>query len=302
MAKNETEVKGKTAPAAEQAAATTTAVAATAQTAVTVGNAMFAADSGAGMENTTQESFAIPFLLTLQKGSPQVDEAGPGPLVEGAKAGMLFENITGRLIDGKTGALVIPCAYRRVFLRWGARGTENSGFKGELSPEEVANLRAQSKIVEIDNQLYFPEEDGSIRRAKDGKVQSDKVSDTRNHYVLLLDEATGGWTNVLISLTSTQIKKSKALMSALASVKVPGGPSGMFTPPTFANVVRISTVAESNDKGNWYGVQFALSGLVERAELYAAAKAFHASVIKGEVTAKYEEAGEGGEGGPAQGF
>jgi hypothetical protein len=255
------------------------------------------------MENTTQESFAIPFLLTLQKGSPQVDEAGPGPLVEGAKAGMLFENVTGRLIDGKTGVTIIPCAYRRVFLRWGARGSENSGFKGELLPEEVASLRAQSKIVEIDNQLYFPDEDGTIRRGKDGKVLCDKVSDTRNHYVIILDDATGGWTNALVSLTSTQIKKSKALMSAIASVKVPGGPSGMFTPPTFANMVKMTTIAESNDKGNWYGVQFALAGLVERAELYAAAKAFHASVIKGEVTAKYEEAGEGaGEGGPAQGF
>lgn len=296
MAKNETVKKD------DQPATKATEVAQAASTAVAVSNAMFAADSGAGMENTTQESFAIPFLLTLQKGSPQVDEAGPGPLVEGAKAGMLFENVTGRLIDGKIGVTVIPCAYRRVFLRWGARGTENSGFKGELLPEQVAALRAEGKVIEIDNQLYFPDDDGTIRRGKDGKVLCDKVSDTRNHYVLIIDDATGGWSNALISLTSTQIKKSKALMSAMASVKVPGGPAGMFTPPTFANKVKMTTVPESNDKGNWYGVKFDLAGVVDRQEIYAAAKAFHASVTKGEVTAKYEDAADAVEGAQGSGF
>jgi hypothetical protein len=265
----------------------------------------FAADAGAGMEGATQESFAIPFLGVLQKGSPQVDEAGPGPLIEGAKAGMLFDNITSRLYDGKKGVSVVPCAYRRVFLRWGARGTENSGFKGEILPEQVAALRAAGKIIEIDNQLYFPEEDGTIRRAKDGKVLCDKVADTRNHYVLLIDDETGAWSSALISLTSTQIKKSKALMSLLASVKTKG-PNGLYTPPTFANVVRATSVAESNDKGNWYGIKFDMVGPVQRGDIYAAGKAFHASVAKGEVAAKYEDGlapGEGsGDAGPSEGF
>ena len=43
----------------------------------------FAADAGAGMEGAGQESFAIPFLSVLQKGSPQVDEAS-GAALEGA--------------------------------------------------------------------------------------------------------------------------------------------------------------------------------------------------------------------------
>lgn len=273
-----------------------------ASTAVALAAVDFSADAGAGMEGATSESFAIPFLAVLQKGSPQVDEAGPGPLVEGAKAGMLFDNITSRLYDGKTGVHIVPCAYRRVFLRWGARGSESSGFKGELLPENVAALRAAGKIIEIDNQLYFPEEDGTIRRGKDGKVLCDKVADTRNHYVLLLDEVTGAWSSALISLASTQIKKSKALMSLLASVKTKG-PNGLYTPPTFANVVNVTTTPESNDKGNWYGIKFDMVGPVTRGEIYAAAKAFHASVAKGEVTAKYEDQSETvGEAGPANGF
>lgn len=274
----------------------TTAVAARASTALADPSAnvaaLFLADAGQGMEGATAESFAIPFLMVLQSNSPQVDEAS-GVAIEGARAGMFYENVTGRMWSGKpdAGVSFVPCAYRRVFLRWGPRGGENAGFKGELSPEEVAELRAAGKIVELDGRLYFPEEDGSIRRGKDGSVLCDRVSDTRNHYILLLDEE-GGWTQALLSLTSTQIKKSKTLMAALASVKI-DGPAGKFSPPTFANIVRASTIPESNDKGNWFGIRMEIAARVDREDVYKAAKAFRDSVVKGQVTVKYEDpAGE----------
>ena len=273
MAKNTTE-RENTLPAT----ATNTAVA-------TMDASMFAEDAGAGMEGATAESFAIPFLSVLQKGSPQVDEAS-GVAIEGAKAGMLFENVTGKVFDGKVGVTIIPYAYRRVFLRWAPKGSDGAGFKGELAPEKVAEMRARGEISELDGKLYVPLPDGTVSDKK-----CDRISDTRNHYVLLVDDATGAWKEALMSLTSTQIKKSKMLMSALASVKVQGA-SGMFTPPTFANMVRVTTVPESNDKGTWFGLKFELAGQVTRPELYAAAKAFHASVAKGTVIAKYEQTDE----------
>lgn len=258
---------------------------ATSSALTTVDASMFAADSGAGMEGATAESFAIPFLSVLQKGSPQVDEAS-GAALEGAKAGMFFENVTSKLFDGKAGVTIVPCAYRRVFLRWAPKGADGAGFKGELAPERVAEMRAAGHISELDGKLYIPLADGTVSDKK-----CDRISDTRNHYVLLVDEATGAWKEALLSLTSTQIKKSKMLMSALASVKLSSA-NGMFTPPTFANLVRATSTPESNDKGTWFGVKFELAGQVSRPELYAAAKAFHASVAKGAVIAKYEETDE----------
>lgn len=273
MAKNTTEKENKL-----PATAANTAVA-------TMDMSMFAEDAGAGMEGATAESFAIPFLSVLQKGSPQVDEAS-GVAIEGAKAGMLFESVTGKMFDGKVGVTIIPCAYRRVFLRWAPKGSDGAGFKGELAPEKVAEMRARGEISELDGKLYIPMPDGTVSDKK-----CDRISDTRNHYVLLVDEATGAWKEALMSLTSTQIKKSKMLMSALASVKVQGA-SGLFTPPTFANTVRVLTTPESNDKGTWFGLKFELSGQVTRPELYAAAKAFHSSVAKGAVVTRYEETDE----------
>lgn len=248
----------------------------------TVGAVDFAADAGAGMEGAGQESFAIPFLSVLQKGSPQVDEAS-GQALEGAKAGMFFENVTGRLYNGKEGVVVVPCSYRREFLRWGSRDN-GGGFKGSYSPEDVAEMRNKGQIVEFEGRLYAPEADGSVNPNK-----SDRFNDTRNHYVLIVDMATGAWAEALLSLTSTQIKKSKMLMSALASVKLKNAANQLYTPPTFANMVRVTSVGESNDKGTWFGVKFELAGQVDRAEIYAAAKAFHANIAKGGVQVKYED-------------
>lgn len=259
-------------------AATTTALALAAD---------FAADAGSGMEGAGQDAFAIPFLSVLQKGSPQVDEAS-GTAIEGARAGMLFENVTGTMYSGKEGVLLVPCAYRREFLRWAPREI-GGGFKGAHPPEVIADLRAKGQIVEVDGQLYAASPDGVV----DPK-RNDRYKDTRNHYVLVINPETGGWTEALLSLNSTQIKKSKMLMSALASVKLRTANGQMYTPPTFANYVRVTTAGESNDKGSWFGVKFELAGTVDRNEVYAAAKAFHANVAKGSVSVKYEDAAEAG--------
>jgi hypothetical protein len=240
----------------------------------------FREDAGKGMEGATQESFAIPFLGILQKLSPQVDESS-GQAIEGAKAGQFFENVTGRLFDGKKGVLIVPCAYKRTFIRWGAKDL-GGGFKGELSPEAVAEMRESKQLYEVENRLYVPLENGSIDPKK-----SDQVNDTRNHYILLIDEETGAWNQALVSLSVTQIKKSKMLMAALSSVKVKDS-YGMYTPANFSNYVRATSVTESNGKGSWFGWRLELAGRIVNQDLYASGKSFFDQCMKGGVEAKYE--------------
>lgn len=248
-----------------------------------IDNDMFAADAGSGMEGADRDSFAIPFLMTLQKGSPQVDETHPQHVaIEGAKAGHLFDNISQEVFDGKVGLQIVPCSFRRAFIRWGS-DESGEGFKGEYTPDEVQAMRDRGQVVEFENRLYFPQADGSVHEKK-----CDRLSDTRNHFVLILDEE-GSWKEALLSLSSTQIKKSKMLMAALANVKL-SGKSGRFTPPTYANIVRTTTVPESNDKGSWYGVRFEMQGQVSDRNVYEAAKAFNKKVSSGAVVAKYEDA------------
>lgn len=270
-------------------AATKTAVAKTAKKDVAVSSG-FGSYAGGGMEGTTADSFAIPFLAVLQKGSPQVDEASP-KYIDGAKAGEIFETVSMKRTPGKEGVVIVFCGYKRVFLRWGARGTPGAGFKGEFTPEAAAQLRVDEKVVDLDGRTYFKDEQGNINPLK-----SDRLSDTRNHFVLIVNEKAGTGTPALLSLTSTQIKKSKHVMSVFSDIKIPD--SGA-TAPTFMHMVRMTTVPESNDKGNWYGVQFDLEGQFESPDdkLFLAAAAFKDQMVKGGVKVDYnnldgEEAGE----------
>lgn len=253
------------------------------QTAMVAAAMDFAADAGAGMEGTTQDSFAIPFLSVLQANSPQVTQ-GDAKYMQDARPGMLLNTVSGALYDGAKGALFVPAAYRRAFLQWGPRQGENAGFRGEHRPEEIEKLRAERKVVELDGRLYAPLEDGSVNPKR-----SPTFRDTRMHYGMLISgEDQSDFDPVLVSLTSTQIKKSKQLMSALTAVKFALSDGRKITPPTFANVVRITTVPESNDQGNWFGVRFSLVDRVSNPDLYAAAKDFHARVLKGTVNVNHE--------------
>lgn len=249
------------------------------------------ADAGAGLEGAGQESFAIPFVIVLQKGSPQVDEA-QGEYMPDAKPGMFLETVSKKLHDGKKGILFVPCGYRRVFLRWGARGTDQAGFKGEYKPEDAEKMISEKVVLLGERQrLYFPLADGKIDEKK-----CDRLSDTRNHYGMLLNPESGQFIPVLLSLASTQIKKSRNLNTALKNVELKGKDGHPYTPPTFYNIVRVTTIPESNELGSWHGVDFTLlpedeNKKLMNGRLYAAAKAFNETVKKGLVTQRYEDLG-----------
>jgi hypothetical protein len=243
----------------------------------------FSDDLGGGMEGADRDSFAIPFLRVLHKQSPQCDEADPN-YIEGAKQGKLFNSVTLQLFDGEEGVLFVPCAFQRRFLRWGPRSGDGAGYKGEYLPEDVARMRDEGEVKELDGRLFFPLDNGEVSEKK-----CDRLADTRSHFGLILD---GDEVHqVVLALSSTQIKKSKQLMSMLSAVRVQG-PNGLVSPPTWANKVRITTVPESNDQGSWHGVKFAPEGFVDSADLYNAGKAFHDAISKGEAKANFAETEE----------
>ena len=239
----------------------------------------FEQDAGGGLEGADRDSFAIPFLRVLQKGSPQVEEGQPEYLPD-AKPGMLMNSVNGDLFDGKEGITILPCAYERRFVIWAPRG--DGGYQGDMTPSEVNAAVEEGRIVQHEGRLYIPLDDGTINEKKCSRVQ-----DTRSHFVLIRTED-GGSSQVVFPLASTQIKKSKQLMSILSAVRVKTA-KGMKQPPSWMNKIRVTTVLESNDEGSWYGVRFEREGLETDPEAYAEGKAFHDAVTSGEAKAKYAE-------------
>ena len=227
--------------------------------------------SGAGLEGTDRDSFAIPFLAIIQKTSPQVDK-DTDQYIKGAETGDLLLTSTNELFKDEDGVDVVFCGYRRAFLRW-APIDSGGGFKGEISVEEISVLRQTGKIQEQDGRLF----------ADNGDI----IADTRIHYVLVV-RPDGTFAPAVMSFKSTQIKKSKMLMTQIQGYTAKDGNGKPFTPPSFGHVFHAETVAESNDKGSWRGWKLTRTGFVEDSEVFQAAVEFHKTVVAGEVKVNYD--------------
>lgn len=230
-------------------------------TSIAVSDNMYLGDSGAGFEDAGSEAFAIPFLSVLQSGSPQVKKSD-GAYIKGAEEGMLFNSVTQEVYNGDDGIEIIPCHYTNRFIEWEPR-EKGGGFVGEhLATDPVIG------------QCVKDEKGRLVTSAGNNMV------DTRNHYVLIRKEGT--LSPAIMSLSSTQIRKSKMLMSMLQGVKVKDPTTGMFQiAPMFSNIVRVTTVPESNDKGSWFGYKFELIGRVTDESEFVEAKSFAHAVKSG---------------------
>lgn len=237
------------------------------------------ADSGMGLEGADKDSFAIPFIAMLQGLSPQLKT------VDDAKPGRMINTVTNEVF---TEIRFVPVAFQRRYNRWVPR-SQGGGFKGTLTPAEVETLISQGKAKE---EVQVVDGKETTQLMYDGT----QLKDTRNHFVLLLNE-TGGWSMALISLASTQIKRSKRLMSLIQNFEKVGA-KGRFNPPSFASIFSAHSESEKNAKGEFESWVFEREGDVTDPELYAAAKAFHAQVAQGAVVVAppIDDGSDGGDG------
>jgi hypothetical protein len=227
----------------------------------------FSQDAGAGLEGADKDSFAIPFLTVLQPLSPiVVEEAVPG-----AKAGLFMNTVTNEL---RPDVLIVPCSFQRRFLRWQPR-EKGGGYKGEFNPADVETGKVEGLQVGPDDGRYYI--------GGTNPKEHDQLKDTRNHYILILNPETGGFTPALLSLASTQIKKSKRLLSRIQGIQMKKADGSLFTPPSWSHIYKVRAVLEQNDQGKWYGVEFDMHGPVDDPQLYAAGKAFYEQVSAGKI-------------------
>lgn len=225
----------------------------------------FEEDAQGGFDGMNQEDFALPFLRLLTNTSPEVGE------VDGAMPGMIYNSVTGQLYDGKKGILVVPCAYVRQYIEWAPRGS------GSGAP--IAIYPATSDVLSKTHR-----EPGEN---KDYLDNGNYIENTANHYIMVIDE-NGVPSPALVVMKSTQLKKSRKWNSMMMSVKLPGK-NGLYTPPMYSQIYRLTTVGESNDKGKWFGWEVERVSSVEDPNVYSAAKAFAQSIGAGEVKVKHQD-------------
>ena len=218
--------------------------------------------SGFGSINFARDT-AIPYISILQTSSPQVNPS-KAEYIESAKAGQLFNTVTQETFDMLK---VIPVFYHLKYVEWKPR-EQGGGFIDSHDAE--SGIIGQTKRDPMTGKMTLP--------------NGNHIVQTAYHYVLMLN-ADGGYQNAVISMSSSQLKKSRRWNSLMLSQKIKG-PQGMFTPPTYAFTYQLASVSESNDRGSWFGFSIEKGEQVTDASIYGESKAFAQSAASGSVDAK----------------
>lgn len=226
--------------------------------------------AGQGTEQATAGDYALPFLMILQKLSPQVDETTIA-YVKNAKAGMVFESATGQIWDGKEGVRLIPCYFRKDMVEWAPREAGGGFVKAHGWNEELM---------------------GQCTRDERGRMilpNGNLLVDTKYHYCLLLTEQ--GPMQVVLSMTSTQLKKSRKWLSMINMRRMTDKQGKSFIPPSFAYTYKLTTGQESNEKGTWFGWQVEMGEAVVNPDVARQAVQFMRLVKEGNVKVADPDAG-----------
>lgn len=194
-----------------------------------------------GYAKTTTEDLGIPFLTILQKGSPEVDRTHKNhqaKKIPGAQAGCIINSVTRTIIytPEEEPAIVVPCFYEKHYVEWKPRESNGGFVKQHPNPSILENCTRNEK-----NQDILPNGNLIVTTA----------------YFLALLQNENDTEKVVISMTSTQLKKARAWLNMMMAIKQNGRPL-----PMFSHKYAISTMIDQNANGSWYGWQIAGVGPV----------------------------------------
>jgi len=221
------------------------------------------ASAGEGLENVGAEDMQIPFLRILQPLSPQLNKQD-SKYIKGASGGDLFNTVTGQFWDSEEGVSVIPCAYQMKYLEFQLR-ENGGGFMGELDPNSP-DIRSTERNGA--NEM-LPSGNELVRSAQ---------------FLVLAFGDDGIPQQMICDMKKTQMKIAKQWNTRRAGMKLVHPEKGLFTPPMWATVWKLTSVQESNDKGSWFNYQIAQGDVKEvSSDILVQARDLYNQFKKGEI-------------------
>jgi hypothetical protein len=204
-----------------------------------------------GFEDFTQADLAVPFLIVLQKGHPQVEEGNP-KAVPGAKAGMLMNTVTNELFDGKLGVEVILVHRIHNFLEWIPR--DDGGG--------LVNVFAANDPVVLDIQRKAGRKFGKLKIG-----DNNDLVETFNVFCLMT-KPNGQRERIVLGFSSTNIRPYKNWMTQAMSQthQLEGGQQAPL--PMWAHRYRVTTQFQQKKGNSWYTFNVGFSdGSAEKARI-----------------------------------
>lgn len=233
--------------------------------------ALMQADAEVYQDDTSAEDLAMPRLVLLQSNSKPCKKSEP-EYVKGAEEGDLYNSLTRKVVAGDEGVYFVPVKRRVVYLHW--RDVDSGGGLIESFGEDP------TEFMKVE-----PNEKGRRRTSENTEIVK-----TYETFGYVVDRESGEYSEVLLSLASTQAKKQKRFNSLIRSLTLPGGKQA----PEYAGLYKITTTPESNDQGSWYTFEFTAAGWTLAIPntgkmIYESAKNFADMVKADDVNVKYEQ-------------
>lgn len=183
--------------------------------------------SGAGFDAVRPSDIIIPRIMIAQALSPQCVKSKP-EYIEGCSPGDIIDPSIGKKYEAPL--LFIPCFYRKEYLEWAPRNSN----KGLVKIHSDASILSHSIRKPEDSRAYLP--------------NGNYIAETAEFFGLNVSD---GLRKSFVPMTSTQLKKARQWLTLASSERA--GPKRQTILPLFHRVYQLSSVAESNEVGNWYG-------------------------------------------------
>jgi len=194
--------------------------------------------SGDGLENVTAKDLIVPRLTILQGLSPQVQPKKP-EYIKGASVGDICDVGMNEVFEQPL--MFLPVLFVKQYLEWAPR----SSGKGLVGIHNDASILDKGTRNE-NNQIILP--------------NGNYIAETAQFFGLNLS---AGGRRSFLPMTSTQLKKARQWLSISTSEKVKRKDGTLFTPPLYYRTYAISTVEESNSKGDWIGFRIERGPTIE---------------------------------------
>jgi len=190
-------------------------------------------DTAEGFQDINSETMAIPFIKIAQQLSPAMKSNKP-EYIEGLKLGQFYNSVTKEIYGTKIG--VVAGKFDRIYTEWLPK---RKGFVGYHTPDEALALADDTTF-------------GKWKRENGNLLQENYV-----YYVVVLGHEHEKI--MIISLTSTQIKKAKAWNRNLTTTVMPNGVTAL---PYYLKW-ELETVEEHRDDNDYFGLSINYKGLVD---------------------------------------
>ena len=187
-------------------------------------------DAGLGLEDAAQDEFKLPLIKILYSSNMPdgIEKTVTGTdVVEGC----VFNQTSENAYDGKQGFFAVPCMYKRSFNEW-QEMDEGNNRPVAVHKEKPLGLTKNGNKDVLPNGNY--------------------VEDTGNWFILILDKDRNVIDQGMITMKSTQKKKSNEWLQKIKSntLLVEGK---ALNPPMYKCIYRMKVARQESNKYKYFG-------------------------------------------------